>query len=106
MVANNSFQFKVNLPEYGLVLTGNHPERTMDNSSIEAREKACSSIKVDKKTRKLLTGLMAKKIVSKSHIESMQPVHDELIMERGTRAMTMKLLFKDIEIKKPLTMRI
>ena len=103
LVVTSSFQFEANLPEYGPVLASNQPEKTIGTSSIEAEEKARSLIKADKKTRKLLTELMAKKIVFKSHIESMQPIHDELTTEQGMHTMAMKPVFKDIESKRPWT---
>ena len=103
LAVTSSYQFEANLPEYGLVLTGNQPERMIDTSSIEAEEKARILIEADKKTRELLTELMTKKTVFKSHIESRQPIHDELIMEQGIHAMAMKPVFKDIESKRPWT---
>ena len=84
-VVTRSFQFEANLPEYGLVLNGIQPEKLIDSSSIEAEEKALSSIRDLESTRYFLTELVAKKIISKSEFaqfDAMQPIRDKLTWKR------------------------
>ena len=83
-VVTRSFQFKANLPEFGLVLNGTPPETKIDTSSIKAEEKSLSPIRDLESTRQLLTELVAKKIISKlqfTQFNAMQPIHDKLTME-------------------------
>ena len=71
-------------PQYRLVWSCVHSERALVTSSIEAKAKASH----------LLTELRAKETAFQIHIEAMQPIHDELIMEQGLHAMAIKPVLK------------
>ena len=77
-------------PWYGLAWTGSQSETAVVTSSIEAEEKASH----------LLTELRAEEIAFQLHIKAMQPVHNELTMNKGMHVMAMKPVFKEIESKR------